>query len=246
MGAFLVAQVAVTCWQIGILLAIDGTDRTMAIRYWLPGDALLTCLTAAAVLEVLWRSMRGFPAHDKLGTIGGVTAGMLFSGMAIRWWMGLPVYADWFTQVKADRGVWNLCIAATAIVALGIACTFNRANDPRFVRFHATIVGVLAVGHVLLADVTHWSSSRMLYRGLEVACCLGWLINANLSGREAHWVARSGRARSCSNRHRAISGASCVLHHMDFPAPVLRGGFGSRRSAATVAAWMPEVHAETR
>lgn len=229
MWGLLVAQLAVTCWQIGAITAIGSTDRTTAIRWWFPGDLLLVVLTAGAVLEVLWRSMRGFPNAHKWGVCAWITISFVFAGMCIRWVLALPVNPDWFEQVKSDRIVWHLCIATAALIAAGIAHTFNRHNDPRFVRFHASIVAVLAIGHVVLSDVSRWSESRMAYRCLEILCCAGWCINASLSGKEALWVAKV----ECGPLAPAAPMLSPQASEAS-PQPV-RGGFGGRRWAEEAA-----------
>jgi len=241
MWRFLVAQIAVTCWQVGVLLFVPVSDRAMAIRWWLPGDIVLVGLSALAVLEVLWRSMRGFPDRYRYGVCLSLTAGFVFAGMSIRWLLDLPTYGDWFAQLRADRSVWNLCIAGAALIAVGVANTFNRGNDPRFVRFHGVLVAVLAAGHVLLADMTHWSQSRMLYRSLEAACCFGWMINANLLGQEAQWAGRL----AAHARNFAVEPAPCPPVLRASPPPE-RGGFGRRRWVGRHAVEMRSAPSEMR
>lgn len=242
---FLCAQLAVTCWQIIVLLFVPVSDRTMAIRYWLTGDIALVVLCGLAVLEVLWRSMRGFPTAHKVGVCIYSCVGMHFAGLSMRWLMGIPTHADWIVQYRSDRMMANLCIATLAIIAAGVAHSFNRDNDPRFVRFHGTIVAVLACGHVLLSDMTHWSEARAAYRMLEVACCFGWMINANLTGKEERLVQRWFSLAPDRNASAPYRAARPALG--DSPAPVLRRGFGYHRSAATVpVVCLPAVHAETQ
>ncbi len=233
------AQLAVTCWQIGVLAIVGTVDRQAVVSWWLPGDILLVFLCGAAVLEVLWHAMRGFPARNKLMVCGFAVVAMHFAGLSIRWIFHLPTYADWFAQARADRAIANLCIATLAIIAAGIAHSFNRHNDPRFVRLHATLIAVLAVGHVLLSDASRWSESHTAYRALELACCLGWLINANLIAREMHWVGLPVAARE------AVAPAQCVPAVRSSPLPE-RGGFGGRHWAARSDAWMPQAPSETQ
>lgn len=253
MWAMLCLQVAVTCWQVAIWLFVPVSDRTMVIKYCLPGDFVLVLVSAAAVLEVLWRSMRGFPTANKIGVCVYSCIAFHFAGISMRWLLGMPRYSDWFVQVKADRAIVNVCIATMAIIAAGIAHTFNRHNDPRYVRFHGTIVAVLACGHVLLSDMSQWSASHTAYRALATACCFGWMINANLLGRE--WRL-ANRDESDPVRISIVpSPASLpeVAHSRDgvahCPARPERGGFGSRRrwaGAALRPAYLPEVPVETR
>lgn len=238
MWALLCAQLAVTCWQVGVLLLVPVTDRTAAIHWWLPGDAVLVALTSLAVLEVLWRSMQGFPTRHRLEVCGWLTVGFVFAGMSIRWMLPMPVFADWFAQIKSDRTVWNLCIAAAALVAVGFAHTFNRTNDPRFVRFHGLLIAVLAVGHVYLADMTHWSQSRMLYRSLEAACCFGWIINANLLGREERGEFGAAARAFGSATARAVNPEA-----FGYQSQPERGGFGHHRAGARLALSTPSTPA---
>lgn len=240
MWALLCVQLAVTCWQICVLLFVPVTDRTMAIRYWLPGDIVLVAVTAAAVLEVLWRAMDRFHTRHRVGVCLWILATVAFAIPSIRWLLGLQAHAEWYEQIKADRMIWNLCIAVVALIAAGVAHTFNRTNDPRFVRFHGTLIAGLAVGHVLLADVAHWSQSRTVYRGWELVCCFGWCINANLSGKEALWLAKvEERVRP------ALILPVANLQQPEVCLPPARGGFGGRRWGAGAGVLQPESHAQT-
>ena len=201
----LLTQISLTCWQTGIILCISPTSRIDAIHWWLPGDAVLLLLSAGAIFEGWWRGMNGFPHRHKVGVCLSLLGGMVFLGLCLRWILIMPQYVDWFEQLKADRLIWNLCAATLAIIAVGVACTLNRAQDPRFVRMHVGLLAVLAGGHVLFADLTHWTHSNALYRGLEVACLLGWIVNASLvrtEGRLLGFWRAPGRA---SNRSRQSS-----------------------------------------
>src|ERR1700761_729015 len=78
----LCAQLSVTCWQITIILCLPLSDRTMAIRYWLPGDLLLMCLSGGAICETLWAALRGIPRAYKWGVLVSLLGGLVFTGLA--------------------------------------------------------------------------------------------------------------------------------------------------------------------
>lgn len=191
MWPFLVAQLGVTCWQICVIAflpLLDGAaspevQRTLAIRWWLPGEVLLTAVTFCAVLEVLWRSLKNFPVANKVGVLISTASACVFSASCAKL-IGLPQFSDWFLQLRSDRLAGNVCIAALALCSFGIACTFNRRNDPRFVRMHAFLIAVLALSHVLFGGFGSWGAHHALYRQAEVSCLIGWVFNASLLRRE--------------------------------------------------------------
>lgn len=175
---------AVTCLQIIILSWVPVADRTMVIRWWVPGDVALSLLAGAAAIEVLWRSMRGMPQSHKLGVSASLLWGTAFACVSVRWIADLPSYTDWLAEFRTDRLLWNLGVAWLALVGIGILYTINRSTASRPLRMHATLFAVLACGHIVFSDATHWGASHALYRQLESACCLGWILTANLFRRE--------------------------------------------------------------
>jgi len=235
------AQMAVTCWQIGVLLFVPITDRTAAIHWWLPGDIALLALTAAAVLEVLWRAMGRFPTPHKVGVLLGFVGGFTFAGMSMRWMLPMATYSDWFAQVKSDRIIVNLCIATCALIATGMMHSLNRGKHLWKIRVHGIIICALACGHVLLSDLTHWTSARMAYRGLEALCCAGWITTA-LWGRRFDWTIPILRDASTS------IAPGLIPHLPTWPLSprISRGGFGSHHAQVRAHALRPAIHAETR
>lgn len=182
---------AATCLQIAVRMAVPVADRHAAVLYWLPTEGVLILATLAAVLEILWRSMRGFEATYKWGVCGSLLAAMFFCSHAASRVLGLPHYADWFQElVRVDRVLFNLALATLSNLALGIAGTANRRNCPRFVQLHTLLLTILCAGHVWLADWSTWKISHELFRGLELSCLLGWLINASLLRDEDHYERR--------------------------------------------------------
>src|SRR5690242_2617587 len=73
----LCAQIAATCWQIGVILVVPLSESTipadvrrlLAIHWWLPGETVLLALTAGAIMEALWRAMAGIPKRHKCGVL---------------------------------------------------------------------------------------------------------------------------------------------------------------------------------
>ncbi len=194
---FLCAMLAANCWQIVVRLAVplsDGhipveTRRLLAIHWWLPGETILMGLTIAAIIEALWRSLAGIPDRHTVGVVLSLAGGWVFTGSFAGWVLGIPRYSDWYKQLLADQVVVNLCIASAALIAFGLAETFHRRHDPRYVRMHCGLFATLACGHVLLSDMTHWAHNHELFRALECACLFGWLVNADLLRRESAPVA---------------------------------------------------------
>lgn len=190
---FLCAMLAANCWQIGVILAVPLQEghipvairRTLAIHWWLPGEVLLLGLTIAAIGEALWRAMAGIPARHKVGVSLSLAGALTATGLAAEYFLGIPKFGDWYRQAIADRLIVNLCMAAAALIAFGLAETFHRRHDPRFVRMHCGILATLASGHVILSDMAQWQHHNALYRALEAACLFGWIVNADLLRREA-------------------------------------------------------------
>lgn len=246
---WLVGMIAVNCWQIGAILAVPLQDghipvavrRVLAIHWWLPGEALLLALTVAAIIEALWRALKGIPDRHKVGVCLSLAGGLVFVGSASRGLLGILRYSDWYRQLIADRVVVNLCVAAAALIALGLAETFHRHHDPRYVRMHCGLLAVLAGGHVLLGDMLHWQYNNQIYRALESACLLGWMINASLLRREISGLRTSVRARVATPHSQSMPVASGQSPALAAPASLAYRLEGSRAPA-----WMPASRAGTR
>ncbi len=189
----LLPMLVANCWQIGVILSVPLEDkhipvetrRLLAIHWWMPGEMLLLAFTVAVIVEALWRSLAGIPDRHKVGVCVSLLGGLAFAGTCARWLLKLPRYSDWYMQLISDRVVVNLCIASAALIAFGLAETFHRRHDPRYVRMHCGLFATLACGHVLLSDMTHWAHNHELYRALELACLFGWIVNADLLRRES-------------------------------------------------------------
>lgn len=233
-------QIALTCWQVSVILVVGTTDRTTAIHWWLPGDLLLIGASAGAILEAWWRALDRFPRPHRWGVLLSFGGTAVFTGLCLRWLLPIQRFADWFEQVKADRLVWNLCTATLALGAFGIAMTFNRRNDPRYVRMHTGLLAVLSCGHVLLADLSHWNRSRALYRALEIACLLGWVINATLLRREISGLSTPARGGASTPRSQLRPAVAMRSHALAAPAWP-----GYHRAEESARAWTPASRAET-
>ena len=234
------AQMAVTCWQIGVLLFVPITDRTAAIHWWLPGDIALLALTAAAVLEVLWRAMGRFPTPHKVGVLLGFVGGFTFAGMSMRWMLPMATYSDWFAQVKSDRIIVNLYIATCALIATEMMHSLNRGKRLWKIRLHGALICALACGHVIFADLTHWSSARTAYRLLEVLCCAGWITVA--LWRRYDWIVPAIPDVSAS----ILLGPGPHPPTLRIAPHTVRAGFGSHHSLARARVLPPAIHAGTR
>lgn len=179
-----VAFQASNCLQILALLCIDPTDRYQAIHYWGPAGALWMLATLGAAYEVLWRSMRGMPAQHKWG-VSLSLAGALGISAHMVWYSFLDHYTDWWLEViRTDRVAFQLSVATLALFGWGILHTVNRTSCPRYFQLHGAVFGILTSGQVYFGDFSRWQHAHALYRGLELACMLGAIVNADLLRRQ--------------------------------------------------------------
>lgn len=187
--AFCAAQLLTTV-QAAVTIFVRPSDVWGNHWVWAPTEFTLVAMTAAAVLEALWKSlhfMRG--SWWRALTFGGLVWGCFFLALDVRLYAGYhEVFEGIYDHFLQERLYAYLFLALLAFVGAWVA-TYKRYT-PRAVRMQLWIYSVLMAGHLLNADWLHWGWVNGQYRLLEVLCLVGWAINSKFQAFEIRLAGR--------------------------------------------------------
>lgn len=173
------ATIATTAWQATVRIFVPIEDRSAWMHLWVPGEAALLCVTGIAIMESLWRCIEQMAQKQRWLVFVGLIGFSVNLAFAVH----VDRDGDWYARFL-DHRIWlYLCYAILAFS--GFWATFASHHlRPRVARMHMTLYAVLMIAHVSFGSSKFWDWANTNYRWVEMACCVGWLINSGFLERE--------------------------------------------------------------
>lgn len=164
-----------------LTVALPGTSRLN--RYlWTPVEVAQMALVVAAIWQALWEAYHPLQAWQRICSIAGIA---LSAGSVACYALRDPAPArDWYWQAIAERQWLLVGISIWAFSAAWVAVWLDRRRPhqwPRIARLHLLLLWVASL-RSLFGSLVTWGYNERLNQALQIACCLGWLANANLIG----------------------------------------------------------------
>jgi len=178
---------ALTAWQIYARMHVSVPDKASWIHWWVPGEVLLLAVTAAAVIEALWHSLRDWRGRKWIA--GGMT---ILAAWITSVCVDAPSSGDWYARFLVFRVNLYLMLAILSFATVWFG-TFHARKWARVDRMHSGLISGLMIAHVVIVDWLNWQNSGLQWRLFQTVACGGFVLNSYFLNREFSEVQRRRR-----------------------------------------------------